>query len=447
MNEPAVKRRPWGCLLIGVMVLVVVPVLALWIFQAYSASRVRRMLADLRAAGLPTNAVELEAYYALPPEATNTAPLWMEAVAELSQEDYQTVAGELLIVGTGEGEVPPPGEPWPEEAAAEAHLERYAPSLEQLLQAAQAGDHARYPTDFSQGMNMSLDHLEALRAGTRLLSLHARCRARRGDASSAARSILAIIAMSESLRREPSQFSQLVRMAMTSHAAESLEYALTAVDFSDDDLALLQTRFEAIDLIPGLELLVIGERVLGVTMFQNPQLMSDDFDAAAARKIALTRQDDLAFYLETMARFQTAMKTPWPETRRAAAVASDEVSEQIGSPLGYVRYTMTNALTPSISAIAEAAARTQAYNQGAVAGLAAERYRRRHEKFPEKLEQLTPELLKVVPVDPFDAQPMRWQVQDEGATVYSVGRDGNDNHGFESDNYLEEQDIAFTVKP
>jgi hypothetical protein len=41
------------------------------------------------------------------------------------------------------------------------------------------------------------------------------------------------------------------------------------------------------------------------------------------------------------------------------------------------------------------------------AGLAVEAYRRKHGKPPERLEQLVPEFLPTLPVDPRDGQPLR----------------------------------------
>src|SRR3972149_5939251 len=103
-----------------------------------------------------------------------------EAPRPLAAEVFTSDAGELPIVGTGEGEIPPPGRPWPELEAAEQLLEKYRTSLELMHKAAGLGGAARYPTDFSLGFNMLLDHAQNLRGGARLLTLEAHVLAHRG---------------------------------------------------------------------------------------------------------------------------------------------------------------------------------------------------------------------------------------------------------------------------
>lgn len=54
-----------------------------------------------------------------------------------------------------------------------------------------------------------------------------------------------------------------------------------------------------------------------------------------------------------------------------------------------------------------------------------------HGTMPDRLDQLTPEYLKELPVDPFDPQgrPLRFVKSDREMIVYSVGADGDDDNG------------------
>jgi hypothetical protein len=65
----------------------------------------------------------------------------------------------------------------------------------------------------------------------------------------------------------------------------------------------------------------------------------------------------------------------------------------------------------------------------AAVALALERYRRDHGNWPKSLEVLTPAPLTQVPADPFDGKPLRLRRLDDGAVVYSIGPDGEDNGG------------------
>ncbi len=85
---------------------------------------------------------------------------------------------------------------------------------------------------------------------------------------------------------------------------------------------------------------------------------------------------------------------------------------------------------PNLTKATEAYIRGQARLQTARLGLAAERYRLRHGRWPELAADLVQErLLDTVPGDPYDGQPLRWRLLPDGAVAYSVGPDRTDNGG------------------
>jgi hypothetical protein len=61
--------------------------------------------------------------------------------------------------------------------------------------------------------------------------------------------------------------------------------------------------------------------------------------------------------------------------------------------------------------------------------LALERYRQKNGAWPVKLEDLTPKLLKAVPIDPHDGKLLRYKKLPDGIVVYSVGPDRIDDGG------------------
>ncbi|HLQ44865.1 MAG TPA: hypothetical protein VK137_09065, partial [Planctomycetaceae bacterium] len=56
-------------------------------------------------------------------------------------------------------------------------------------------------------------------------------------------------------------------------------------------------------------------------------------------------------------------------------------------------------------------------------------YHRRHGQWPERLEQLCPDLLPEVPLDRFDGQSLRYRILDGRPLLYSVGRNRIDEGG------------------
>jgi hypothetical protein len=88
--------------------------------------------------------------------------------------------------------------------------------------------------------------------------------------------------------------------------------------------------------------------------------------------------------------------------------------------------------------------RDQAARDCAAAGVAVARYRLAHGAWPERLDQLVPELLAQVPSDPFDGAPLRYKTAAAGARIYSVGPNLRDDGGAaESENA---GDVTFNVR-
>jgi hypothetical protein len=66
----------------------------------------------------------------------------------------------------------------------------------------------------------------------------------------------------------------------------------------------------------------------------------------------------------------------------------------------------------------------------AVVAIAAERFRRQNGRWPTTPAELVQaQLLKAVPTDPYDGQPIKLARTLDGLIVYGLGSDGTDNRG------------------
>lgn len=77
-------------------------------------------------------------------------------------------------------------------------------------------------------------------------------------------------------------------------------------------------------------------------------------------------------------------------------------------------------------------ARAQSLKRGVIAGIAVLEYRSRHGRLPQQLDELVPDYLDAVPLDPCtNDQPLRYLLRDEppGFVIYSVGVDAIDDGG------------------
>ncbi|NJL71098.1 MAG: hypothetical protein HC888_05500 [Candidatus Competibacteraceae bacterium] len=73
--------------------------------------------------------------------------------------------------------------------------------------------------------------------------------------------------------------------------------------------------------------------------------------------------------------------------------------------------------------------RIQAQLRSARVALAVSQYEQAHDELPESLDVLAPDFLDIVPLDPFDEQPLRYRREGKGFIVYSVGDNLVDDGG------------------
>lgn len=67
--------------------------------------------------------------------------------------------------------------------------------------------------------------------------------------------------------------------------------------------------------------------------------------------------------------------------------------------------------------------------EGAMLGLALERYRLATGAYPESLDALVPLYIETMPVDRVNGAPLQYQITDAGPAIYSVGEDRDDDGG------------------
>lgn len=414
--------------LAGFVLLVAVGAYLMW--SRALARRVEDQLAELRRAGRPVTAEELEAYYEIPPPEKDVAPLLTAAVSTLQTPEYELAATALPIVGSG-SEIPPPGQTWPQHEAARAFVQQYAGPLQQLHKAAERGGAARYSIGFENGaLGMSLDHAYPLRVAARLLALEAHLRAHEGDATGTAQSIRALLSLSRSIEHEPLLISQLIHYALLGVAYSAVDELLPHIRFADHDLALLQSELRRTDIATGFRRSLVGERAMGLDIMERPEQLAEAMVEIGSPIPWTPRDADRLLYLEVMQQYIAAAEQPWPEALVAGSQISHRLDAAVGDTLlGEMRYPMSVALLPALEASITTAAQSDARRTLIESLIAVERYRREHGEPPQQLEDLIPAFLAKVPLDPFTGSPLRYQLRDEAVVIYSVGQNQLDDGG------------------
>jgi hypothetical protein len=317
--------------------------LVLW--QARAARRVDELEAAIRARGEPLSPQELEAFYVLPKGQEDTTGLWLTALAFLDVSGFKQDARDLPVVGTGP-DIPPPGQPWPQRAAAEALLDKYQQALQGLHDAADRGGAARYPVPFQDGHNMSLPHVLSLRSGARLLILEAHVQAHRGDAHATAESIHALNRLGGSLEQEPLLVGLLFRVAIGTISTEFCGQMLPHVRFSDEDLRRLSDDYRAARYDEGYRRALVAERVLGIMAFENPKASRDELPPRGG----LTYNEDQALYLELMDAAIAAAQKPFPQAEEESQAILYRLPRGTKTGLNKPRFPRTKLLFPPLTA-------------------------------------------------------------------------------------------------
>src|SRR5262249_12093808 len=122
---------------------------------------------------------------------------------------------------------------------------------------------------------------------------------------------------------------------------------------------------------------------------------------------------DLAKTLEIMSKYIEASKLPHHEVLPAL-----KLIEIPKGPPEEFRYILTRLLLPATERVAEAGLRVRAELLAAATGIACERFRRKHGRWPNDPAELVPGYLPAVPLNPFDGKPITYRTFPDRIAVY-----------------------------
>lgn len=127
------------------------------------------------------------------------------------------------------------------------------------------------------------------------------------------------------------------------------------------------------------------------------------------------------YILDRYSEFQTMLELPPAE--KATAIRNWQMPPRTRENL------MGHLMMPAINKVALADIRYQAKCVCTAAGIVCERYRLKHGKWPAALDDLAEFGIRKGLIDPFDGQPLRYAVKEDGIVIYSVGTDDRDDGG------------------
>jgi hypothetical protein len=334
------------------------------------------------------------------------------------------------------------------------------------LRAVLVGPGFGFDLDYRRAGNLPLTHLARMKglaqwlAVATTLELHAR------EITNAWEDLNALVNLVAGYQKDALIISELVRVAMTQIAINPTWEALQCAGRHEPQLELVQTRWESVDLLAQAESALAMERLFGEASFQagresfsavNVSPIGSGTVLSELAQIGKEIVDDPAQGLKTaLHRYPgywgwkywqsyedeivngQALQAGIDAVRHARragivglAVSDFEkdaarlrrASPSAGKWVGYSAFDTLDRFLVRIRTI-------EIQRSLLIAAIALSRYELKHGCYPADLADLTPELLRKVPRDPIDGQPLRYRTRpDHTFVLYSVGENGADDGG------------------
>ena len=393
----------------------------------------------IKAQGLPSTSAEINDYYAVPTDLPDATAEWVAVIQSLTGPQFNAKVADLPILGRGD-DPPLPGMEWNQLDASRKFLATMSAELTAAHAAAATGGYVRFPIDFSMGFNTLLPDTQESRTVARLFMLEAYVSAHDGDYDQAYQDVQGMLATAEALHFEPTLISQLVRMAIRAMAINTIEELVSTSDWSDAQLADLQTKLAAADLKAGIKRALIGERAMGVGELKK---------LAIALFRSTNELEALDFYETLIA----SIDEPWSSAIKTSEQLADSVKGLSSSPFGKLKYSGVLLILPATEQVIIAGARSSARTRCVVVGLAIRRFELQEGKELESMDELSAKFFALpegrsfeeMMTDPFDGQPIKTKGDTDHIAIYSVGPDLIDGQGDLGSEDSSMSDIGFRL--
>jgi hypothetical protein len=301
------------------------------------------------------------------------------------------------------------------------------------------------------GISIPIPHTQGIPAVAALLQLDAVLAAYQKDADRAVASAHAGVHAARAVGDEPFLLSMLVRIECSTLARDSTERVLGLCE-PTTGLDELQAAFTAEADVPLVTIALRGERAVLDHTFENmaagtvsPSVVTAASDGppplpgtVSLYGVSVSNLPaDHACMLETLTRYVEISRKP---THEALPLYSE-----VPAPPNELRTLFTRLMLPSCGIYAKADARAKAKLKTAATGIACERFRRANGRWPRDLTEVPKDTLPVVPLDPYDGQPLRFRRTPAGIVIYSIGPDGTDDGGTVSPRGEAGTDLGFRL--
>jgi len=448
-----------------VLILALVPaslfillLLVVFLWDPIAEWRLAARIRALREAGEPVRIEDLDALYPEPPPGENAATLFERAFVEMAGNRDIALENELPVAGPNK--VRPPVEFVPSAwlDRIRSLLARNQRALELLHEAVACGG-CKFDIDFPTAVVWRPAHLVPMRRAAWLLMLEAIERTERGEEEAAARSLWACLRVGRALGCEPLLLSWFYRADCDAFAVEQLERWVSRLRPSPRSLERLEAALQAETDPAGLDRVFLVERCcfINVRKQLKPRMLRRRTlaDALGVKgKVVDRTLGKVRLPLGSLATQKrhlidilndslAALGAPYPRRLQQGVRAAEAHMASIPK-----RRVVCRGYASSVAWFFRKRRRHVAGLEAARMALAALRHRAKHGGLPATLQDLVPDFVDSVPLDPFDGKPLRYRKTKDGFVIYAIGENAKDDGGkTESDpSTAERLDIGFRVR-
>ena len=411
--------------------------------------RINQQLRTLASQGYPVTLEELNDWYKVPDGEKNAASLYMEAIDHLKEWDPDAMSKMPLLSDENTAEANEALNPATVELM-EKYLTAQTETLGLLKEAAKL-KYCRYPADFRYGQKMQLNWLPEIRSCQRVLCIQMQLAVAKDNVSDFMEAFTVSTALVRSLEQEPTQVSQVVRVACLGMSMTVLEQALSRLTFTEKQLADLSDQLASHKDTQAWVRGTAGVVCEQINRFRNPDAMmasakSEDVELPGWLSklywVMGWADRDTIEYLDVA---RCALTPGWQTSRDLLSISKALKAQDNAIPKTHF---LTNIGCSGWDQVFDLYVQHMVQMDCAKTVLAIKRYELQHRSLPETLEALVPQFLDVVPIDPFDGKPIRFQCKDNQVMVYSVGKNGQNHRDWTKNSDLIDQsyDLSFTVK-
>jgi len=295
--------------------------------------------------------------------------------------------------------------------------------------------------------SLSMAHYNGAQALARLLSLRARAAVEAKNGAEAAHSIIAASRVADACKQEPLLIGLLVGITADAMALESLWFGLRERVFAEAELRQLQEVYAVEETTRAMLQAMRGELAAGVNTIEHLQKSAAAGKESVAEVLAGLSGGDsgTARYVRLpnglldhwkcviaeveMNHVILPLKQGIPTAVRAGEALEREIKSK-GNFMLHPDWIMARLMVPAVKQVCLSAWLAAAREQQARAATALERFFARHGAYPAKLDELVPEFLPAVPLDPCDGKPLRYQQMESSRfKLWSVGVDMKNDGG------------------